>query len=99
MTWENCPYYDAIGIGLKIAERSKLGKRVMTFASQPSWINLEGRNTLTDMVEEVTRHHAGTRGEARDSVSGPPGVLAPRRDVLTPLSNRPSVPDPQTPPV
>ena len=59
MTWENCPYYDAIGIGLKIAERSKLGKRVMTFATQPSWINLEGRNTLTDMVEEVTSHHAG----------------------------------------
>ena len=49
------------------------------------------------------RHHTGagvgTRGEGRDSLSGPPGVLAPRRDVLTPLSNRPPVPDPQTPPV
>lgn len=60
MTWDNCPFHDAIGIGLKIAERSKLGKRVMTFASEPSWINLDGRNTLTDMVDEVVSHYAGT---------------------------------------
>lgn len=59
MTWYNCPYYDAIGIGLKIAERSKLGKRVMTFASQPAWINLDSHNTFTDMVGEVIEHHAG----------------------------------------
>ena len=39
---ENCvPLYTAIGLGCCIAEKSKLGKRVLTFSNNPSWINLE----------------------------------------------------------
>lgn len=59
MTWENCPFYDAIGIGLKIAECSTLGKRIMTFSSIPTWTNLEGKDTLTDMVIEVSKGNVG----------------------------------------
>ena len=59
MTWENCPFYDAIGIGLKIAECSTLGKRIMTFSSIPTWTNLEGKDTLVDMVVEVGKGNVG----------------------------------------
>lgn len=59
MTWENCPYYDAVGIALKIAECSTLGKRTLTFSSQPAWVNLEGRETLTDMLYDVVRSQVG----------------------------------------
>jgi len=31
----------AIALGIRIAEKSKLGKRVMTFTKNPRWINLE----------------------------------------------------------
>ena len=31
----------AIALGIRIAEKSKLGKRVMTFTKNPKWINLE----------------------------------------------------------
>ena len=31
--------YAAMGLGIRIAEKSKLGKRVMTFSSSPEWIN------------------------------------------------------------
>ena len=59
MTWENCPFYDAVGIGLKIAECSTLGKRVMTFSSNPCWVNLSGLDKLTDMVEELGKAQIG----------------------------------------
>jgi hypothetical protein len=53
MTWENCPFYDAMGLAIRIAENSSLGKRIMTFSSSPSWINLEGKETLTEMVKTI----------------------------------------------
>ena len=59
MTWENCPFYDAVGIGLKIAECSTLGKRIMTFSSTPTWVNLEGMDKLTDMVIETSKANVG----------------------------------------
>ena len=37
----NVPLYSAIGLGLRIAEKSKIGKRALTFSASPSWINLE----------------------------------------------------------
>ena len=43
----------AIALGCRVAEKSILGKRVMTFSATPSWINLEGCNTFTDMVQEI----------------------------------------------
>jgi hypothetical protein len=44
------PIFTAMGLGIRIAEKSKLGKRIMTFNSNPSWINLE---ECTDFVDEV----------------------------------------------
>lgn len=59
MSWENCPLYDAIGLAIRIAENSSLGKRIMTFSSSPKWINLEGKNTLTEIVEEINQYDSG----------------------------------------
>ena len=44
------PLFTAMGLGIRIAEKSKLGKRIMTFNSNPLWINLE---ECTDFVDEV----------------------------------------------
>ena len=41
MSCDNCiPLYSAIGLGCRIAEKSSIGKRVLTFSSNPSWVNL-----------------------------------------------------------
>lgn len=53
MTWENCPYYNAIGLGLRIAEASLFGKRVLTFSRHPKWINLSDCDTFSRMVETI----------------------------------------------
>lgn len=49
----NIPHYNAIGLGCRIAEKSKLGRRVLTFNSQPSWVNLDNDKTLCDMVKTI----------------------------------------------
>ena len=47
------PLYAAIGLGLRIAEKSKLGKRLMTFSSQPKWIDLEDETSFIKMAHKV----------------------------------------------
>jgi hypothetical protein len=47
------PLYVAIALGLRIAEKSKLGKRVMTFSEKPTWVNLDGYNDFVSQVEVV----------------------------------------------
>tara|TARA_Y100000591_G_scaffold247071_1_gene218137 strand:- start:4008 stop:5834 length:1827 start_codon:yes stop_codon:yes gene_type:complete len=47
------PLHSAIGLGIRIAELSKIGKRVITFSSHPSWVNLEHCRDFVDMVKEV----------------------------------------------
>lgn len=49
----------AIGIGCRIAEKSKLGKRVITFSKQPEWVNLENTKCLTEMVSIVKQSNWG----------------------------------------
>jgi hypothetical protein len=44
------PIFAAIGLGCRVAEKSKLGKRVLTFSATPSWVNLEAYTELVDMV-------------------------------------------------
>ena len=44
------PLYSAMGLGIRISEKSKLGKRIMTFNNNPQWINLD---ECKDFVEEV----------------------------------------------
>ena len=56
METENCqPLYNAIGLGIRIAELSKLGKRVLTFSHNPEWINLDNEKTFCDMVTKVKK--------------------------------------------
>jgi len=49
----NQPLYSAIGLGIRVAEKSKLGKRIMTFHNKPSWINLENCVDFVDEVEKI----------------------------------------------
>ena len=54
MESENCgPLYSAIGLGIRIAEKSKMGKRVLTFSASPSWINLDNCKDFVSMVTKV----------------------------------------------
>jgi hypothetical protein len=54
MTNDNfTPLYSAIGLGCRVAEKSTLGKRILTFSHDPTWVNLEHCNTFTDMVEVI----------------------------------------------
>lgn len=44
------PINAAIGLGLRVAEKSRLGRRILTFSNDPKWMNLEGTKTLSDMI-------------------------------------------------
>jgi Mg-chelatase subunit ChlD len=44
------PLDAAIALGIRIAEKSKLGKRVLTFSAEPKWVNLEGKTEFVEMV-------------------------------------------------
>ena len=61
MESDNCiPLYSAIGLGIRIAENSKLGKRVITFSSSPEWVNLDGAKDFVDMLEKIKKAPWGT---------------------------------------
>ena len=47
------PLYAANAIGIRIAEKSKLGKRVMTFSNKPSWVNLENEADFVSMTAKI----------------------------------------------
>ena len=47
---EGEPMNVAIALGIRIAEKSVLGKRVMTFSAKPTWVNL---NRYDDFVSQV----------------------------------------------
>ena len=47
---EGDPMHVAIALGIRIAEKSIIGKRVMTFSAKPQWVNLE---PYTDFVSQV----------------------------------------------
>ena len=49
----NTPLYSAIGLGIRIAEKSKLGKRILTFSSSPMWVNLDDCLDFVSMVHKV----------------------------------------------
>jgi hypothetical protein len=44
------PMNAAIALGIRIAEKSMLGKRVLTFSATPKWVNLDGANNFISMV-------------------------------------------------
>jgi len=47
------PMHVAIALGLRIASKSALGKRVMTFSAKPTWVNLDGVNDFVSQVDVV----------------------------------------------
>lgn len=53
------PMNAAIALGIRVAEKSLLGKRVLTFSTSPTWVNLDGKDTFIDMVECVGRAEWG----------------------------------------
>ncbi len=53
------PMNAAISLGIRIAEKSIIGKRVMTFSASPTWVNLTGKDTFIEMVDTVRKAHWG----------------------------------------
>ena len=47
------PLYSAMGLGIRVAEKSKLGKKIMTFDANPTWINLDNCKDFVDEVHTV----------------------------------------------
>jgi hypothetical protein len=56
---EGDPMQVAIALGIRIAEKSVIGKRVMTFSANPTWVNLEGYDDFISQVEVVKRAEWG----------------------------------------
>lgn len=56
---EGAPMDVAIALGIRIAEKSSLGKRVMTFSSTPSWVNLDHADGFVSCVEAVKGSEMG----------------------------------------
>jgi hypothetical protein len=50
---EGDPMNAAIALGIRIAEKSVLGKRVMTFSAKPSWVNLSRHEDFVSQVSVV----------------------------------------------
>lgn len=54
------PLYAAISLGIRIAEKSVVGKRVLTFSSVPKWVNLDNCNDFVSQVETLRHSEWGT---------------------------------------
>jgi hypothetical protein len=48
------PLYAAIGLGIRAAEKSLVGKRILTFSETPTWINLEDTPNFVDIVKKIS---------------------------------------------
>ena len=55
---EGDPMLAAIGLGLRVAEKSRLGRRVMTFSQTPHWVNFEETSSLSEMMGVVKAHQS-----------------------------------------
>jgi hypothetical protein len=49
----------AIALGIQIAEKSVLGKRVMTFAEKPEWVDLDDCTDFISQVEAINKSSWG----------------------------------------
>ena len=52
---EGDPINVAIALGIRVAEKSLLGKRVLTFSEKPDWHNLEDQNDFVSMVKSLIK--------------------------------------------
>jgi len=55
------PYHAAVGLGIALASKSALGKRIMTFSYEPAWVNMEHCNDFMSYIKEIQKvqHLAG----------------------------------------
>jgi hypothetical protein len=53
------PLHAAIALGIRVAEKSMLGKRVLTFSATPSWVNLDGYDNFIEMVQHINMSEFG----------------------------------------
>jgi hypothetical protein len=53
------PLHAAIALGCRVAEKSTIGKRVMTFSASPTWVNLDGCNDFVSAVDEIRKANWG----------------------------------------
>jgi hypothetical protein len=66
MTANNCnPLYSAIGLSIRVAEKSALGQRVMTFAERPAWVQLGTADSDT-FVKQVAKVRSSSWGMTTD---------------------------------
>ena len=59
MADDGIPLHSAIGLGIRIAEKSTLGKRIMTFSSSPEWVNLDDCKDFLGCVDKIRRCNWG----------------------------------------
>tara|TARA_B110000967_G_C18899091_1_gene573186 strand:+ start:3201 stop:4931 length:1731 start_codon:yes stop_codon:yes gene_type:complete len=55
--------YAAIGLGIRVAEKSNLGKRIMAFTHTPTWINLDDSPDFVSSVKTITELERGTNAD------------------------------------
>ena len=54
MEADNCKcLYSAIGLGLRVAEKSIFGKRVLTFSNEPKWVNLDDCTDFVACIKKI----------------------------------------------
>jgi len=56
---EGDPMNVCFALGIRVAEKSILGKRVLSFSENPTWHNLSGCNNFIEMVEVLQRGEVG----------------------------------------
>jgi hypothetical protein len=59
------PLYSAIGLSIRVAEKSAIGARVMTFSERPTWIQLGTADSDT-FVKQVNKVHTSSWGMTTD---------------------------------
>lgn len=66
MTEDNCnPLHSAIGLSIRVAEKSVLGPRILTFSERPTWIQLGTQDSDT-FVKQVTKVMTSSWGMTTD---------------------------------
>ena len=56
---EGDPMDVAIAMGIRVADKSVLGKRVITFSANPKWVNLDNCDGFVSQVEVIKRAEWG----------------------------------------
>jgi hypothetical protein len=66
MTEDNCnPLHSAIGLSIRVAEKSVLGPRILTFSERPTWVQLGTQDSDT-FVKQVTKVMTSSWGMTTD---------------------------------